>query len=39
MRKNYVYALTLIVLLLLLFAGYYLYLEYHPVVYQNGMLI
>lgn len=39
MRKNYIYAITLVFMLLLLWAGYYLYLEYTPVVYQNGILI
>lgn len=39
MRKNYVYAITLILLSLFLWAGYYLYLEYKPVVYQNGTFV
>lgn len=39
MRKNYVYAITLILLSLFLWAGYYLYLEYRPVVYKNGTLV
>ena len=39
MRKYYVCIVTFIVLSLLLWAGYYLYLEYTPVVYQNGILI
>ena len=39
MRKNYVYAITLLLMVLFLWAGYYLYLEYNPVVYQNGILI
>lgn len=39
MRKNYVYAVALIVLSLVLWTGYYLYLEYHPTVYQNGTFV
>jgi len=39
MRKNYVYAITLVLLSLFLWAGYYLYLEYKPVVYRNGIFV
>lgn len=39
MRKNYVYAITLILLSLFLWAACYLYLEYKPVVYQNGTFV
>ena len=39
MRKIYVYAITLLLMALFLWAGYDLYLEYNPVVYQNGILI
>ena len=39
MRKNYVYAITLILLSLVLWAGYYLYLEYRPIVYRNGTFV
>lgn len=39
MRKNYVFAVTLILLSLFLWAGYYLYLEYKPTVYQNGTFV
>lgn len=39
MKKNYVYAITLIVLTLFLWVGYYLYLEYRPVDYQNGTFV
>lgn len=39
MRKNYVYAITLVLLSLVLWVGYYLYLEYKPVVYKNGTFV
>ena len=39
MRKNYVYAITLIILSLFLWIGYYLYLEYRPVNYTNGTFV
>lgn len=39
MRKNYVYAITLLLTALFLWVGYYLYLEYRPVVYKNGTLV
>ena len=39
MRKNYVYAITLILLSIFLWLGYYLYLESKPVVYKNGTFV
>lgn len=39
MRKNYVYAITLLLLSLILWTGYYLYLEYKPVSYKNGTFV
>ena len=39
MRKNYVYAITLILMALFLWAGYYFYMEYRPVEYENGTLV
>lgn len=39
MRKNYVYAITMIIFVLFLWAGYYLYLQYQPVVYENGTFV
>ena len=39
MRKNYVYAITMILFVLFLWAGYYLYLQNQPVVYENGTFV
>ncbi len=39
MRKNYIYATTIVMLTLFVWAGYYLYLEYRPVNYKNGTLV
>ena len=39
MRKNYVYAIALILLSIFLWLGYYLYLESKPVVYKNGTFV
>lgn len=39
MRKNHIYAITMILLVLVLWAGYYLYLQYQPVVYENGTFV
>ncbi len=39
MRRNYIYAITLMVLTLFIWVGYYLYLEYRPVTYKNGTLV
>jgi hypothetical protein len=39
MRKNYVYAITLVLLSVFLWLGYYLYLESKPVVYKNGTFV
>ena len=39
MRKRYIYAITLIILSVSIWAGYYLYLEYRPVSYQNGTFV
>lgn len=39
MRKNYLYAVTILILSLFIWFGYYLYLEYRPVEYKNGTLV
>ena len=39
MKRSYLYAITLIVLTLFLWAGYYLYLEYRPIEYKNGTFV
>ncbi len=39
MRKKYVYAITLILLSILLWTGYYLYVELKPMVYENGTFV
>ena len=39
MRKKYIYAITLVVLSISIWAGYYLYLEYKPISYRNGTFV
>lgn len=39
MRKNYVYAITILLMSLFLWVGYYIYLESRPIVYKNGTLV
>ena len=39
MRKHYIYAIAMIVLVLSLWTGYYLYLQRQPVVYENGTFV
>ena len=39
MRKNYLYAITIVVLCLFVWFGYYLYTELRPVEYQNGTFV
>ena len=39
MRKKYIYAITLVVLSISIWAGYYLYLENRPVSYKNGTFV
>lgn len=39
MRKNYIYVVLLVLLMFILWVGYYLYMEYNPVAYQNGILV
>lgn len=39
MRKNYVYAITLILMSVFLWLGYYLYMEYRPITYENGTFV
>lgn len=39
MRKNYIYVLTIVMLLLFVWLSYYIYLEYRPVEYKNGTLV
>lgn len=39
MRKNYVYAITLVVLSVTMWLSYYFYLEYRPEEYKNGTFV
>jgi hypothetical protein len=39
MRKKDIYLLTLILLILFFWVGYYFYMEYKPVVYKNGTFV
>ena len=39
MRKHYIYAITMIIIVLSLWTGYYLYLQHQPVVYENGTFV
>ena len=39
MRKNYVYALTLVILSVTVWISYYFYLEYQPEEYKNGTFV
>lgn len=39
MRRNYVYAVALLLMAVFLWVGYYLYLENRPTVYKNGTLV
>lgn len=39
MRKNYLYAVALVILSLLLWFGSFVYLELRPVEYQNGTFV
>lgn len=39
MRKNYVYAITLILMTIFLWAAYTMYVEYRPVTYKNGIFV
>ena len=39
MRKNYIYAITLVVFSVLLWVGYYLYQENRPVSYYSGTFV
>lgn len=39
MRKNYLYAITIVILSLFVWFSYYFYLELHPVEYQNGTFV
>lgn len=39
MQKNYVYAIALAVLSLMIWIGYYSYLEYRPQEYKNGTFV
>lgn len=39
MRKNYLYAITLVILSLCVWFSYYFYLELRPVEYQNGTFV
>ena len=39
LRKNYVYALTLVILSVTVWISYYFYLEYRPEEYKNGTFV
>lgn len=39
MRKNYVYAMTLVILSLTVWLSYYFYLELRPQEYKNGTFV
>lgn len=39
MRKNYIYAITIVILSLLVWLGYYFYLEFRPTEYKNGTFV
>ena len=39
MQKKYIYAITLVVLSLTMWIGYYFYLEYRPQEYKNGTFV
>ena len=39
MRKKYVYAITLVVMSLMVWISYYFYLEYRPQEYKNGTFV
>lgn len=39
MRRNYLYALTIVILSLFVWVSYYLYLEYRPIEYKNGTFV
>lgn len=39
LRKNYIYAMTLVILSLTVWLSYYFYLELRPQEYKNGMFV
>lgn len=39
MRKNYLYAITIIILSLFMWFSYYVYLRLRPVEYKNGTFV
>ena len=39
MRKHYIYAITMILVVLSLWTGYYLYSQNQPKVYENGTFV
>ena len=39
MRRNYIYAIAILMMSLAIWFGYYLYLEYKPVSYKNGTFV
>lgn len=39
MRKNYMYAITLVFLSIFLWLGSYFYMEYRPIEYKNGTFV
>ena len=39
MRKNYIYAIAVVMMTLAIWFGYYLYLEYRTMEYKSGTLV
>lgn len=39
MRKNYIYAITLVVLSMAIALGYHFYLNYRPIRYEYGTFV
>lgn len=39
MRKHYIYAITLLILSLTVWIGYYFYMEYRPVQHKYGTFV
>lgn len=39
MRRNYVYAIAIVMMTLVIWLSYYLYVECRPVEYKNGTLV
>ena len=39
MRRSYVYAVMILMMSLVIWFGYYLYMEYRPMEYKSGTLV